>query len=223
MSSVTFKNLTKMYPVFPSGYAAAYKINLEIADGELYAFYGEESTGKSTFLRIIAGLEDITEGELLIGGKAVNDISVKDRNVALITADYMLKKGKTVYENLAYGLKIRGAGKEEIEEKVKKTAKLIGLENKLLSKVNSLTKMEGFLLAFGRAAAREPAVILFDEPLKNLSENDRQETLKLIKALHEKIKTTFIYATEDMAEAEFLAKRIAVIDFGSIAEIKENG
>ena len=220
MAEITFRELTKYYPIFPDGYAAAYKINLTVADGELFAFLGEQGVGKSTFLRIIAGLEEIDEGELLFDGKVVNTTPVKERNVAMITDEYALKNHRTVSKNLSYGLKIRGVDKAVIALKVAETAEKLGLKDKLNTKVKHLTVREKFLVALGRALARAPVALLLDEPLKNMTDEDKEFCLSEIKRLNRLYKITFVYATEEEGEAIKTANRTAVIDFGSIKEIR---
>ena len=215
MSSVVLKNLVKSYD---SKKNVINNINLEIKDKEFIVLVGSSGCGKSTILRMISGLEEITSGEILIDGKVVNNIHPKDRDIAFVFQSYALYPHMSVYDNIAFGLKMRKYEKAIIDTKVKEVAKALNLEDLLDRKPKQLSGGQRQRVALGRAIVRNPKVFLMDEPLSNLDANLRVQMRSEIKRLHNKLQTTFIYVTHDQTEALTMGDRIVVLDKGKIQQ-----
>ena len=215
MSNVILKNVKKIYDkkVVIDG------INLEIKDKEFIVLVGASGCGKSTILRMIAGLEEITDGEILIGDKKVNNIHPKDRDIAFVFQSYALYPHMTVRENIAFGLKMRKVDKATIEKKVQEAAEILDLTEYLDRKPKQLSGGQRQRVALGRAIVRNPKVFLMDEPLSNLDAKLRVQMRSEIKKLHEKLQTTFIYVTHDQTEALTMGDRIVVLDKGVIQQV----
>lgn len=194
-------------------------LNLQIIDGEFLVLVGPSGCGKSTILRMIAGLEDITSGELFIGDKKVNNIHPKDRDIAMVFQNYALYPHMTVYDNMAFGLKMRKFRKDFIDERVKEAAEILDLSDYLDRKPKQLSGGQRQRVALGRAIVREPKVFLMDEPLSNLDAKLRVQTRFEIKKLHKKLKTTFIYVTHDQVEAMTMGDRIVILDKGEVQQV----
>ena len=216
MSSVVLKNLVKTYDGKKN---IIDNINLEIQDKEFVVLVGSSGCGKSTILRLISGLEDITEGEILIDNSVVNNLHPKDRNIAFVFQSYALYPHMSVYENIAFGLKMRHVDKKTIDEKVKNAAKALNLEELLDRKPRQLSGGQRQRVALGRAIVRNPKVFLMDEPLSNLDANLRVQMRAEIKRLHKELQTTFIYVTHDQTEALTMGDKIVVLDKGKIQQI----
>lgn len=193
--------------------------NLEIADREFIVFVGPSGCGKSTTLRMIAGLEDISEGELLIGDKVMNDVAPKDRDIAMVFQNYALYPHMTVYDNMAFALKIRKVAKDEIDKKVKAAAAILDIEHLLDRKPKALSGGQRQRVAMGRAIVRSPEVFLMDEPLSNLDAKLRGQMRIEIAKLYHELNTTFIYVTHDQTEAMTLGTRIVVMKDGVIQQV----
>lgn len=193
--------------------------NLEIEDNEFIVFAGPSSCGKSTTLRMVAGLEDITEGELLLGDDLMNDVAPKDRDIAMVFQNYALYPHMTVYDNMAFGLKLRKMSKDEIKEHVEDAAELLELSDLLDRKPAALSGGQRQRVALGRAVVRDPKVFLMEEPLSNLDAKLRVHMRTEIAKLHERLKTTMIYVTHDQTEAMTLADRIVIMDAGVIQQV----
>ena len=189
-------------------------LNLEIEDKEFLVLVGPSGCGKTTALRCLAGLEEVTEGSVLIGDKVVNDVAPKDRDIAMVFQSYALYPHMTVYDNMAFGLKLRKIAKEEIKRRVEEAAGILGIEHLLKRKPRELSGGQRQRVAVGRAIVREPKVFLFDEPLSNLDAKLRVQTRAEISKLHQRLQTTFIYVTHDQMEAMTMATRIAVMNQG---------
>lgn len=215
MSEVTLKGVKKIY----DKKVVIDNIDLEIKDKEFVVLVGASGCGKSTILRMIAGLEDITGGEILIGDKKVNNIPPKDRDIAFVFQSYALYPHMTVRENIAFGLKMRKVPKDEIEQKVLEAAKILDLTEYLDRKPKQLSGGQRQRVALGRAIVRNPKVFLMDEPLSNLDAKLRVQMRAEIKKLHEKLQTTFIYVTHDQTEALTMGDRIVVLDKGVIQQV----
>jgi len=216
MANVTLKNIKKIYD---KNVVAVQEFNLDIADKEFIVLVGPSGCGKSTTLRMIAGLEEITEGELYIGDRLVNDVAPKDRDIAMVFQNYALYPHMTVYENMAFGLKLRKVPKAEIDEKVKEAAEILGITEYLQRKPKALSGGQRQRVAIGRAIVRKPQVFLMDEPLSNLDAKLRnQMRAELIKLRHT-VNTTFIYVTHDQTEAMTLGDRIVIMKDGFIQQI----
>ena len=216
MSNVTLKNLVKSYDGKKN---IIDNINLEIKDKEFIVLVGSSGCGKSTILRLISGLEDITSGEILIDNKIVNNVHPKDRDIAFVFQSYALYPHMSVYDNIAFGLKMRKYKKDEIKEKVLEVAKSLNLEDLLDRKPRQLSGGQRQRVALGRAIVRNPKVFLMDEPLSNLDANLRMQMRTEIKRLHKKLQTTFIYVTHDQTEALTMGDRIVILDKGKIQQI----
>lgn len=215
MSNVVLKNITKIY----DKKTVINNVDLEIKDKEFVVLVGASGCGKSTILRMIAGLEEITDGQILIGDKKVNDIPPKDRDIAFVFQSYALYPHMTVRENIAFGLKMRKVDKKTIEEKVKEAAEILDLTEYLDRKPKQLSGGQRQRVALGRAIVRNPKVFLMDEPLSNLDAKLRVQMRSEIKKLHEKLQTTFIYVTHDQTEALTMGDRIVVLDKGVIQQV----
>ncbi len=216
MAGLKLKNLNKIYP---NGFHAVHDMNLDIEDNEFVVFVGPSGCGKSTALRMIAGLEEISSGELYIGDRLVNDVSPKDRDIAMVFQNYALYPHMTNYENMAFGLKLRNVPKDEIDKSVKYAAEILGLENLLDRKPKELSGGQRQRIALGRAIVRDPRVFLMDEPLSNLDAKLRVQTRAEISKLHHKLKTTFVYVTHDQTEAMTMGTRIVVLRDGYVMQV----
>lgn len=215
MAKVTLKNVVKKYDTK----TIINDVSLEIEDKEFLVLVGSSGCGKSTILRMIAGLEDITDGEIYIGDKCVNNVHPKDRDIAFVFQSYALYPHMTVYENIAFPLKMRNFKKEEIDKKVKEAAEILNLTEYLGRKPKQLSGGQRQRVALGRAIVRNPRVFLMDEPLSNLDAKLRVQMRSEIKKLHEKLQTTFIYVTHDQTEALTMGDRIVVLDKGIIQQV----
>lgn len=215
MSSVILKDVKKVY----DKNLVINNINLEIKDKEFVVLVGASGCGKSTILRMIAGLEEITDGEIFIGDKKVNDIHPKDRDIAFVFQSYALYPHMTVRENIAFGLKMRKVDKKTIDAKVEEVAKILDLTDYLDRKPKQLSGGQRQRVALGRAIVRNPKVFLMDEPLSNLDAKLRSQMRSEIKKLHERLQTTFIYVTHDQTEALTMGDRIVVLDKGVIQQV----
>lgn len=216
MASVTLKNV---YKVYPGGVTAVSDFNLDIADKEFIVLVGPSGCGKSTTLRMVAGLEEITEGELYIGDKLMNDVAPKDRDIAMVFQNYALYPHMTVYDNMAFGLKLRKTPKAEIDRRVKEAARILDIEHLLNRKPKALSGGQRQRVALGRAIVREPKVFLMDEPLSNLDAKLRVQMRTEITKLHNRLQTTFIYVTHDQTEAMTMGTRIVVMKDGFIQQV----
>ena len=216
MASLSLKNVCKVYP---NGFEAVKDFNLEIADQEFIIFVGPSGCGKSTTLRMIAGLEDISSGELKIGDRVVNDVEPKDRDIAMVFQNYALYPHMTVFDNMAFGLKLRKVPKDEIKKKVEEAAKILDLEKLLDRKPKALSGGQRQRVAMGRAIVRNPKVFLMDEPLSNLDAKLRVQMRSEIASLHNRLKATIIYVTHDQTEAMTLGTRIVVLKDGVIMQV----
>lgn len=215
MSGLSLKNVFKIYA---GNIRAVTDFNLKVSDKEFFVLLGPKDSGKSTVLRMIAGLEDITEGSLYFGDTLHNDIGLKHRDIAVVFQNYMLKPHKTVYDNMAFGLRLRKFPEAEIADRVRETADILGISDLLNNKLKTLPVIQHLRTAFGRAIVRSSRVILFDEPLKNLDADLRVQMRSEIVELHKKLATTFIYATRDQEEAMAIGTRIAVMKDGYIQQ-----
>lgn len=215
MASVTYNHITKEY----GNVIAVKDLNLEIADKEFLVLVGPSGCGKTTALRMLAGLEEITKGEIKIGDRVVNEIPPKDRDIAMVFQSYALYPHMTVYDNLAFGLKLRKTPKEEIKRRVQEAAEILGIGELLTRKPRQLSGGQRQRVAVGRAIVREPKVFLFDEPLSNLDAKLRGAMRSEITKLHNRLGTTFIYVTHDQMEAMTMATRIAVINKGVLQQL----
>ncbi|NLJ41329.1 MAG: sn-glycerol-3-phosphate ABC transporter ATP-binding protein UgpC [Clostridiales bacterium] len=216
MASVTLK---EVYKVFPGNVTAVSDFNLEIADKEFIVLVGPSGCGKSTTLRMVAGLEEITDGNLYIDDKLVNDVAPKDRDIAMVFQNYALYPHMTVYDNMAFGLKLRKTPKTEIDRRVKEAAKILDIEHLLNRKPKALSGGQRQRVALGRAIVREPKVFLMDEPLSNLDAKLRVQMRTEITKLHNRLQTTFIYVTHDQTEAMTMGSRIVVMKDGFIQQV----
>ena len=242
MASLTLKNIKKVYPfngddakkkkkkkgesekktnlqITDEGVVAVQEFNLEIADKEFIVLVGPSGCGKSTTLRMIAGLEEISGGELYIGDRLVNDVAPKDRDIAMVFQNYALYPHMTVYDNMAFALKLRHTPKDEIDKKVKEAAEILDITQYLGRKPKALSGGQRQRVAIGRAIVREPKVLLMDEPLSNLDAKLRNQMRAEIIKLRQRINTTFIYVTHDQTEAMTLGDRIVIMKDGFIQQI----
>ncbi len=216
MAQVLLSNVCKDYP---GPVRAVDQVSLEIGDGEFVVLVGPSGCGKSTTLRMVAGLEEITSGEITIGGKVVNDVHPKDRDIAMVFQNYALYPHMTVYKNMAFALKLRKVPRAEIDRKVHETARILGIEDLLERKPRQLSGGQRQRVAVGRAIVREPKAFLFDEPLSNLDAKLRVETRAELKALHQRLKTTTIYVTHDQEEAMTLGDRVVIMCGGIVHQV----
>lgn len=216
MANVVIKNVTKIYD---NQKKVIDNVSLEIKDKEFLVLVGSSGCGKSTMLRMIAGLEDISSGDILIGDRNVNNVHPKDRDISFVFQSYALYPHMSVYDNMAFPLKMRGYKKDEIDKKVREAADFLDLKELLNRKPKQLSGGQRQRVALGRAIVREPKVFLMDEPLSNLDAKLRAKTRAELKKLHEQLQTTFIYVTHDQTEALTLGDRIAVIDKGVIQQV----
>jgi len=218
MAQVSLNNVSK---IFPGNVWAIKDINLGIENKEFVVLVGPSGCGKSTTLRIIAGLEEESEGQVYIGDQLVNDVPPKDRNIAMVFQNYALYPHMTVYENMAFGLKLRKYPKAEIDARVKEAASILGIEKLLHRKPRELSGGQRQRVAVGRAIVRKPLVFLFDEPLSNLDAKMRVQMRTEIKKLHIRLQTTMIYVTHDQTEAMTMGDRIVVMKDGCIQQIAD--
>ena len=212
-------NLKDIYKVYPSGVVAVTDFTLDIEDKEFIVFVGPSGCGKSTTLRMIAGLEEISDGELYIDGKLMNNVQPKDRDIAMVFQNYALYPHMTVYDNMAFGLKLRKKPKADMDEKVRGAARILGLESYLQRKPKALSGGQRQRVALGRAIVREPKVFLLDEPLSNLDAKLRAQMRTEITKIHHRLATTFIYVTHDQVEAMTMGTRIVVMKDGFIKQV----
>lgn len=216
MATLSVKNLFKSYD--QKNYAVK-DTNIEIADGEFVVLVGPSGCGKSTILRMIAGLEEITKGEILIDEKIVNNVSPKDRDIAMVFQNYALYPHMTVAENISFGLKLRKFDKSEIEKRVKEASEILGLSDMLNRKPKQLSGGQRQRVALGRAIVRNPKVFLFDEPLSNLDAKLRVQMRTEISKLHSNLGTTMIYVTHDQTEAMTMGDKIVILNDGEVQQI----
>ena len=215
MAKISLQNIRKVYP---GGVEVVPKLNLEIADKEFVVLVGPSGCGKSTTLRMIAGLEEITDGDMYIGERRVNDVAPKDRNIAMVFQSYALYPHMTVYKNMAFGLSLQKMPKDEIDRKVHEVAKILDLEHLLNRKPKALSGGQRQRVALGRAMVRDPDVFLLDEPLSNLDAKLRTSMRAEIARLHKRLGTTFVYVTHDQTEAMTMGDRIVVMKSGIIQQ-----
>ncbi len=216
MSGLSLKHIYKKYP---GGVVAVSDFCLDIKDKEFIIFVGPSGCGKSTTLRMIAGLEEITEGELYIGDRLVNDVAPKDRDIAMVFQNYALYPHMTVYDNMAFGLKLRKVPKDEIKRRVEEAARILDIGHLLERKPKAMSGGQKQRVALGRAIVRNPQVFLLDEPLSNLDAKLRASMRTELTKLHQKVGTTFIYVTHDQVEAMTMATRIVVMKDGFIQQV----
>ncbi len=216
MASLSFKHIYKKYP---GGVTAVSDFCLEVKDKEFLVLVGPSGCGKSTTLRMIAGLEEITEGELFIGDRLVNDIAPKDRDIAMVFQNYALYPHMTVFDNMAFGLKLRKVPKEEIKRKVEEAARILDITHLLDRRPKALSGGQKQRVALGRAIVREPKVFLLDEPLSNLDAKLRATMRTELTKIHQKLGITFVYVTHDQVEAMTMATRIVVMKDGLIQQV----
>ena len=216
MASLSLKNICKTYP---NGFVAVKNFNLDIADKEFIIFVGPSGCGKSTTLRMIAGLEEITEGELWIGNNLVNDVEPKDRDIAMVFQNYALYPHMSVYDNMAFGLKLRKTPKDQIDRLVHEAAKILDIEHLLDRKPKALSGGQRQRVAMGRAIVRNPKVFLMDEPLSNLDAKLRVQMRIEISKIHQRLGATIIYVTHDQTEAMTLGTRIVVMKDGVVQQV----
>ncbi len=215
MASVTYEHVYKRF----GDVVAVNDLTIHVEDKEFLVFVGPSGCGKTTSLRLLAGLEEITEGQILIGDRIVNDVPPKDRDIAMVFQSYALYPHMSVYDNMAFGLKLRKTPKDEIQRRVEEAGGILGIEHLLDRKPKQLSGGQRQRVAVGRAIVREPAVFLFDEPLSNLDAKLRVQTRAEISKLHQRLATTFIYVTHDQVEAMTMASRIAVMKDGVLQQV----
>ncbi|URL58272.1 sn-glycerol-3-phosphate ABC transporter ATP-binding protein UgpC [Luteibacter flocculans] len=211
--------LDKVRKVYPNGHVALKEASFEIADGELLVLVGPSGCGKTTLLRMIAGLESISGGTMTIGGRVVNDVAPKDRDIAMVFQNYALYPHMTVRENLGFGLRLRGVAKEEIDRRVADASDMLGLDERLDHRPAALSGGQRQRVALGRALVRDPAVFLLDEPLSNLDAKLRLSTRVEIARIHRRLGATMVYVTHDQIEAMTLGQRIVVLNGGEIQQL----
>ena len=216
MASLSLRHVYKRYP---GGVTAVSDFNLEIKDKEFIILVGPSGCGKSTTLRMVAGLEEISDGEIYIGDKLVNDVAPKDRDIAMVFQNYALYPHMTVFDNMAFGLKLRKTPKDEIKRRVEEAARILDISHLLERKPKALSGGQRQRVALGRAIVREPKVFLLDEPLSNLDAKLRAQMRTEISKLHQRLGTTFIYVTHDQTEAMTMGTRIVVIKSGLIQQV----
>jgi multiple sugar transport system ATP-binding protein len=215
MAQVTLRKVVKNYDETP----AVRGIDLDISDKEFVVLVGPSGCGKSTTLRMIAGLEDITDGEVMIGGELVNDVPPKDRDIAMVFQNYALYPHMTVYENMSFGLRLKKVAKDEIARRVENAARILNIGELLQRKPKQLSGGQRQRVAMGRAIVRDPKVFLFDEPLSNLDAQLRVQMRTEIKKVHQTVRTTTVYVTHDQVEAMTLADRVVVMNAGRIEQV----
>ncbi len=215
MAGVRFDKVFKKFGDF----TALNNLDITVEDKEFLVLVGPSGCGKTTALRCLAGLEDVTSGDIFIGENRVNDTPPKDRDIAMVFQSYALYPHMTVFDNMAFGLKLRGVKKDEINRRVNEAAEILGLEQLLKRRPRELSGGQRQRVAVGRAIVREPKVFLFDEPLSNLDAKLRVQTRAQISKLHQSLQTTFIYVTHDQTEAMTMATRIAVMNKGLLQQL----
>ncbi|MBN1954642.1 MAG: ABC transporter ATP-binding protein [Anaerolineae bacterium] len=215
MASVTYENVTKRF----GEVIAVSNLSIHVEDKEFLVFVGPSGCGKSTALRMLAGLEEITEGNIFIGDRLVNDVAPKDRDIAMVFQSYALYPHMSVFDNMAFGLRLRKTPKQEIERRVREAAGILGIESLLNRKPKELSGGQRQRVAVGRAIVREPNVFLMDEPLSNLDAKLRVQARAEISKLHQRLGTTFIYVTHDQVEAMTMGSRIAVLNSGVLQQV----
>ncbi|MBI4391551.1 MAG: sn-glycerol-3-phosphate ABC transporter ATP-binding protein UgpC, partial [candidate division NC10 bacterium] len=215
MATVVLENLTKRFDEV----VAVQSVNLEIQDQEFVVLVGPSGCGKSTALRMIAGLEEITDGKIYIGGRLVNDVPPKDRDIAMVFQNYALYPHMSVYDNMAFGLKLRKFPREEITQRVRDAAEILGIQELLQRKPKALSGGQRQRVAVGRAIVRKPQVFLFDEPLSNLDAKLRVQMRVELKKLHQRLQATILYVTHDQVEAMTMGDRIVVMRDGRIHQV----
>jgi sn-glycerol 3-phosphate transport system ATP-binding protein len=215
MAAVSFRDVRKSY----AGLEVIHGVSMEVKDGEFVVIVGPSGCGKSTLLRMVAGLEPITAGEIRIGERLVNDLEPKDRDIAMVFQNYALYPHMSVYDNMSYGLRIKGFSKSDIEARVRRAAEILELKDFLQRKPRQLSGGQRQRVAMGRAIVREPAVFLFDEPLSNLDAKLRVQMRAELQALHRRLGTTSLYVTHDQVEAMTLAHRMIVMNAGRAEQI----
>src|SRR5436190_20541404 len=216
MGDITFDQVWKVYP---DGTEAVRSVDLDIDDGTLMVLVGPSGCGKTTLLRMVAGLEEITEGTIRIGDRVINDVEAKSRDLAMVFQNYALYPHMTCYDNMAFGLKLRKVPKREIDRRVRETAKTLGLEDQLRKKPKALSGGQRQRVGMGRAIVREPKAFLMDEPLSNLDAKLRVSMRGQLSALHARLGTTTVYVTHDQVEAMTLGQRVAVMRDGHILQV----
>ncbi len=216
MASLSLRNVYKRYP---GGVTAVSDFNLEIKDKEFIILVGPSGCGKSTTLRMVAGLEEISDGEVYIGDRLVNDVAPKDRDIAMVFQNYALYPHMTVFDNMAFGLKLRKTSKDEIKRRVEEAARILDIAHLLERKPKALSGGQRQRVALGRAIVREPKVFLLDEPLSNLDAKLRAQMRTEISKLHQRLGTTFIYVTHDQTEAMTMGTRIVVMKSGIVQQV----
>lgn len=217
MASVTLKNLNKIYP---NGFVSVKDLSLHIADGEFVTFYGLSGCGKSTVLRMIGGLEDITSGEIYLGDDLLNDILPRDRHLAMAFQNYTLYNNFNVYDNMALGLKLRNMPRNIIDSRVKQAAEFFGISHVLHKKIRSVSDSEKQKAALGRAIVFHPKVLLLDEDFAHQQEKLREEMLRDVKKIHRKLGLTILYVTNKYDEAITLGTKIVFMKDGQITEVR---
>src|SRR3954463_4556617 len=215
MAALSFRDVRKSY----RDLEVIHGVTTEVADGEFVVIVGPSGCGKSTLLRMVAGLEVITSGEIRIGSRVVNDLEPKDRDIAMVFQNYALYPHMSVYDNMAYGLRIRGLTRAQIDERVQRAAQILELGSFLPRRPRELSGGQRQRVAMGRAIVREPAVFLFDEPLSNLDAKLRVQMRAELQALHRRLGTTSLYVTHDQVEAMTLAQRMIVMNAGRVEQI----
>jgi sn-glycerol 3-phosphate transport system ATP-binding protein len=215
MAELSFRNVRKSY----GDLEVVHGVSMDVKDGEFVVIVGPSGCGKSTLLRMVAGLEPISGGEIVIGGRVVNDLEPKDRDIAMVFQNYALYPHMTVYDNMSYGLRIKGFSKADIEARVQKAAGILELKGFLERKPRQLSGGQRQRVAMGRAIVREPAVFLFDEPLSNLDAKLRVQMRAELQSLHRRLGTTSLFVTHDQVEAMTLAQRMIVMNAGRAEQI----
>ena len=215
MAALAFRDVRKTY----AGLEVIHGVSTDVADGEFVVIVGPSGCGKSTLLRMVAGLEQITSGEIRIGSRVVNNLEPKDRDIAMVFQNYALYPHMSVYENMSYGLRIKGFARQEIDSRVQKAAAILELKPYLERRPRQLSGGQRQRVAMGRAIVREPAVFLFDEPLSNLDAKLRVQMRAELQSLHRRLGTTSLYVTHDQVEAMTLAQRMIVMNAGRAEQI----
>src|SRR5918995_3771735 len=218
MANVSIRALNKKYE---NGFHAVKDVNLEIRDREFVVLVGPSGCGKTTTLRMVAGLEEITSGEISIDGRVVNDLPPMDRDIAMVFQNYALYPHMSVYDNMAFGLKMRKFGRDEIQKRVREAAEILGIQPLLARRPRQLSGGQRQRVALGRAIVRHPRVFLFDEPLSNLDAKLRVQMRVELRKLHERLGTTAIYVTHDQVEAMTLGDRVVVMKDGLVQQVGE--
>jgi multiple sugar transport system ATP-binding protein len=217
MAGIRMVNIKKQYP---NGFVAIENMNVDIADKEFVVLVGPSGCAKSTALKMIAGLEEITSGEMFIGDRLVNDVAPKDREIAMVFQSYALYPHMTIYDNIAFGLKMRKVPKDKIDKMVREASEILGMSNLLDRKPGQLSGGQRQRVALGRAIVRHPQVFLFDEPLSNLDAKLRVKMRTELKSVHHRLQTTVVYVTHDQVEAMTMGSTIVVLESGNIQQVR---